>query len=473
MLAYSMPMPMPSLRARGGRNLLSIAAACALAPLLWAAALLPATAHGQASGATPDAATPMTGEAVPELASYDRIIPALMRRWHVPGGAVAVVKDGRMILARGYGWADQESRQPVQPESLFRIASLTKPITAAAVLELVEGGRLRLDAPAFALLGDLARGGGVGGEAGMGGVAGVGHVAGAAGVRSDPRLRQVTILNLLQHTGGWDPDQSFDPMFRSRDIARAEGVPAPAGAAAIVRYMLDKPLQAAPGTRYAYSNFGYCVLGRVIEKATGRRYEDYVQANVLRPAGITRMRLGHTLPGERAPGEVRYYGYPGIGLARSVFPGVPPRVPWPYGGWYIEAMDSHGGWIASAVDLARFVCAVDGRGHRPQILRPRTIERMTARPAPPVAVGADSWYGMGWQVRPAGGDANWWHNGSLDGTSTIMVRANNGLTWVALFNSRPKNADRFGSELDGALWRAAGAVERWPAHDRFKQFAGR
>jgi CubicO group peptidase (beta-lactamase class C family) len=445
----------------------------------------------------------MTGEAVPELASYDRIIPALMRRWHVPGGAVAVVKDGRLILARGYGWADQESRQPVQPEALFRIASLTKPITAAAVLELVEGGRLRLDAPAFALLGDLARGGGVagragipgvggiggvagvagvggiacvagmGGVAGQAGVAGIGHVAGTAGVRSDPRLRQVTILDLLQHTGGWDPDQSFDPMFRSRDIARAQGVPAPAGADAIVRYMLDQPLQAAPGTRYAYSNFGYCVLGRVIEKATGRRYEDYVEANVLRPAGITRMRLGHTLPGERAPGEVRYYGYPGIGLARSVFPGGPPRVPWPYGGWYIEAMDSHGGWIASAVDLARFVCAVDGRGHRPQILRPRTIERMTARPAPPVAVGADSWYGMGWQVRPAGGDANWWHNGSLDGTSAIMVRANNGLTWVALFNSRPKNADQFGSELDGALWRAAGAVERWPAHDRFKRFAGR
>jgi len=209
------------------------------------------------------------------------------------------------------------------------------------------------------------------------------------------------------------------------------------------------------------------VLGRIIEKTTGERYEDFVRTRILRPAGVTAMRLGHTRLQERAPGEVRYYGFPGQGLAQSVFPAGAAKVPWPYGGWFIEAMDSHGGWIASATDLARFIDAVDGRHHHPQILRPQSIQQMTARPAPPLWVGTDTWYGMGWSVRPAGGDANWWHTGSLDGTTTLMVRAGNGLTWVVLFNSRPKDSDGLSSELDSAMWQAVGQVRTWPDRDLF------
>jgi N-acyl-D-amino-acid deacylase len=398
-------------------------------------------------------AMPMTGTRVPELAIFDRTVRDLMDKWQIPGGSLAVVKDGRLILARGYGWADREEHQRALPDSLFRIASLSKSLTAAAIFKLVEDGRLRLDDKAFLLLGDLKP---------------------QDGAKVDKRIDQITIQNLLQHTGGWDPDKSFDPMFRSREIARTMGVPAPASSEAILRYMLDKPLQSAPGTHYAYSNFGYCVLGRVIEKVTGERYEDYVQAHILRPAGITGMRLGHTLLRDRAPGEVRYYGFPGIGLAQSVFPSGPAKLPWPYGGWYIEAMDSHGGWIASAIDMARFVRAVDGWGHTPQILRPQSIQRMIAHPAPPVWKAGDAtWYGMGWEVRPTNGDANWWHSGSLDGTSTLMVRAYNGLTWIAFFNCRPKDSDGFGGELDSAMWQAVGGVTRWPGHDLFPAAPGR
>jgi hypothetical protein len=79
---------------------------------------------------------------------------------------------------------------------------------------------------------------------------------------------------------------------------------------------------------------------------------------------------------------------------------------------------------------------------------------------------------MGWQVRPVDGGANWFHTGSLDGTYTLMVRAHTGLTWVVLFNSRPRDVGRFGDELDPAMWRAAGAVRSWPAHDLFSTFAG-
>jgi N-acyl-D-amino-acid deacylase len=218
---------------------------------------------------------------VPELASFDRTIAGLMAKWQIPGASIAVVKDGRLVLAHGYGWADRESRQPVRPESLFRIASLSKSLTAAAVLKLAEEGRLRLDDKAFALLGDLKP---------------------RPGAAVNPDLRKITLRNLLQHSGGWDRDQSFDPMFRPREIAATMGVPPPAGAETIVRYMLDQPLQFAPGTKYAYSNFGYCVLGRIVEKVSGERYEDFVRNRILRPAGATAMRLGHTLLGERAPG---------------------------------------------------------------------------------------------------------------------------------------------------------------------------
>jgi CubicO group peptidase (beta-lactamase class C family) len=427
-------------RHRSGRALLCAATLAALVPL--------GSARSDRHAAMP--AIPMTGVTAPELAGFDRVVLDLLAKWEVPGAAVAVVKEGRLVLAHGYGWADREARSPVEPDSLFRIASLSKSLTAAAILQLVEDGRLRLDDRPFDLLNLQPR----------------------PGARVNPDLHRITIRNLLQHAGGWDRDTSFDPMFRSREIARAMGVPPPASAEAVVRFMLDQPLQFAPGTRYAYSNFGYCVLGRVIEKVTGQHYEDYVKARVLRPAGVTCMRLGHTLLRDRAPKEVRYYGPPGIGLASSVFPRGPARVPWPYGGWFLEAMDSHGGWIASAVDLARFIDAVDGRTSHRQILRPASIRLMTARPAPPLWVGSDNWYGMGWQVRPAGADANWWHAGSLDGTTTLMVRANTGFTWVALLNTRPKDSAALGAELDREMWRAVESVKRWPDRDLFQDFGG-
>jgi CubicO group peptidase (beta-lactamase class C family) len=409
--------------------------------------LLPLFAGGAPkSESRGDRGAPVTGKPAPELASFDRTVLGLMAKWKIPGGSVAVVKDGRLVLAHGYGWADRESHEPVAPGSLFRIASLSKSLTSAAILKLVEEGKLRLDDKAFEILGDLQP---------------------RPGATINPELRKITLRHLLQHSGGWDRDQSFDPMFQSREIAATLGVPPPASAEAIIRYMLEKPLQFSPGTKYAYSNFGYCVLGRVIEKVTGERYEDFVRSRILRPAGVTSMRLGRTRLADRAPGEVRYYGFPGMGLAPSVFPSGPARVPWPYGGFYIEAMDSHGGWIASATDLARFIAALDGQPHHPRILSPRSVEQMTARPLPPLWVGTDNWYGMGWSVRTAEGGTNWWHTGALDGTTTLMVRAGIGVTWVVLFNSRPKDADGLAGELDSGMWQAEQQVRRWPAEDLF------
>jgi N-acyl-D-amino-acid deacylase len=345
----------------------------------------------------------------------------------------------------------------VHPDSLFRIASVSKPFTAVAVLKLVEQGRLDLDARPFELL-EL-------------------HGQVPKGRRFDERWQQITVRHLLHHTGGWDRDKSFDPMFRPIEIAKELDVPAPAGARDVIRYMLGQPLDFDPGTRYAYSNFGYCVLGRVIEKVSGERsYDAYVKKEILEPIGIHRMRVGASLEKKRAEGEVHYYTSDS-GMAKSVFPGTTGKVPRPYGGFHLEAMDAHGGWIASVLDLARFAAALDDPQHSP-LIELETFRIMYEPPAAPVSRKADGtlndfWYGCGWMVRPMeGGKANYWHNGSLPGTYTLLVRRGDGVSFAALFNQRSNDWQKGDAEIDSLLHRAVNEMKRWPTEDLFGKWAG-
>jgi len=383
---------------------------------------------GDTSGVTPEE-------------SFQKVIPALLSKWDIPGGSVALVRNGSIVFAKGYGLADKTGSVPVTTSSLFRLASLSKPITAAAVLKLHEAGLLDLEAKVFDILNDVEP---------------------PPGATVDPRLASISVLDLLRHTGGWDRALSFDPMFRSREIAAAMGVAPPADAAAIIRFMKGQPLDLDPGTKYAYSNFGYCLLGRIIEKVSGQSYDAYVKTAVLGPAGASAMILGRSLEADRAAGEVAYYDYAGAPLAPSVFDTGSSFVPWPYGGFAIEPMDAHGGWLASASDLLRFLLAVDGRTPPADILQKATVDLMVARPPLAEYQGADTYYALGWQVRPTGGDANWWHTGSLPGTSTIIVRTANNMAWVALFNTRPANDSAFFGELDSELWRAVNGITDWP-----------
>jgi N-acyl-D-amino-acid deacylase len=264
-------------------------------------------------------------------------------------------------------------------------------------------------------------------------------------------------------------------MFRPLEIARTLSSEPPAGPADVIRYMRGQPLDFQPGERYAYSNFGYCLLGRLIEKASGEAYDAYVKEHVLKPLGISRMQLGKTLLEGRAAGEVRYYE-PGNRHGPAV---VGPRlghdVPLPYGTWYLEAMDAHGGWIASAVDLVRFASAFDDPRACP-ILKAETIAEMFARPAG--LAGHDSegkprpvHYGLGWSVRPTGYPCCpvHWHTGSLDGTSTILVHRNDGLTWAMLFNTRNgAAAEKAPARLiDSRIHEAADKVRDWPEGTSF------
>ncbi len=390
-----------------------------------------------------------TGTANQRLVSFDNVMVDFVTKNSLPGAALAVGREGKLFYERGYGWADVEQQQPVQPTSLFRIASISKPVTGVAILKLCQDGRLKLEDKAFDLL-KLEP-----------------HLS--LETKADPLLADITIRQLLQHTSGWDRDQSFDPMFRSIGIAESLMVPAPAKPEHVIRYMLGRPLDFAPGQRYAYSNFGYCVLGRVIEKVSGQSYEEYVQTSILKPLGITTMKIGRTRLAERAANEGRYYSKkPQDGP--SVFAddlGKP--VPHPYGAWYLEAMDSHGGWIASASDLVKFAMQFDLPPQK-RLLNEDSIKVMMQRPEG--RAGHDDkglpspfYYGCGWSVRPLNDsrEANIWHNGSLPGTSTIVVRrGRDKLCWAVLFNSRDTNPPP-SSQIDPLMHSAANLVKEWPA----------
>ena len=162
-------------------------------------------------------------------------------------------------------------------------------------------------------------------------------------------------------------------------------------------------------------------------------------------------------------------------MADNVFPGEPLKVLWPYGGFHLEAMDAHGGWIASAIDLARFAAALDDPHRCP--LKLATLQTMYAPPPAPVSRKSDgslesTYYGCGWLVRSAGvnGQPNYWHIGSLPGTNSWLVRRGDGLSWAVLFNQRSEDKKLPDNAIDSALHRAAAAVEKWPDHDLFPQW---
>lgn len=391
----------------------------------------------------PLATLAQTGQAVPEMAAYDAFFPDFLARYALPGAAVAVAKDGRLVYARGFGTADVEAGAAVQPDSRFRVASVSKPITAVVAMRLVEEGLLDLDAKAFSFLDDLPA---------------------ADGATEDPRLGDITVRDLLQHSGGWDRDGTgYDPMFDLVNIANRMGTPRPADVETVVRYMRGRPLSFTPGTRYSYSNFGYAVLGRILERVAGKPY-DQLAKEVLAEAGILGMDLGSTRLADRLPGEVRYY--PLTDVASSVFDGT--SVPWPYGGFSIEAMDAHGGWVASAPDLLRFTAALDGRPNRPDLLSASAEAAMAARPTIPMWASTNYWYGLGWSVNTNG---HWWHTGSLPGSESLLVRSSyNGLHWVVLLNARTARSSTYMAELDNAMWTLALGVSSWPTHDLFSAF---
>jgi CubicO group peptidase (beta-lactamase class C family) len=325
-----------------------------------------------------------------------------------PGLSVAIGSKGEPVYVEAFGFADKESQEALTTQHRFRIASVTKPITSAGVLLLMEAGKLRL--------GD--------------------HVFGPNSILGEefptPAGRQeieaITVDHLLTHTaGGWGNTHD-DPMFMNEQMDHRE----------LINWTLkNMALISEPGKQYAYSNFGYCLLGRVIEKISGKQYDKYTVDAVLAPCGITDMQIAGNTMAERAAKEVRYY---------SQIPGQDPYK------LNVTRMDSHGGWIATPTDLLRFFINIDGF-RSTQLLGRETLRIMT-QPSQ-----ASPGYARGLQVNKFN---NWWHTGTLPGTQTIAVRTNSNFCWAAFTNTRSKFEDMI-TTLDGLMWHMVGSVDGWHA----------
>jgi N-acyl-D-amino-acid deacylase len=395
---------------------------------------------------------PVVGEARAELAAVDEWVRDWMAENKVPGAAVAIGREGKVVYARGFGYADRDDKTPVQPDNLFRIASVSKPITGVAVMKLVQEEKLKLEDKVFDFLPYEP------------------HFE--DGGKFDERWKQITVVECLSHTGGWDREKSYDPMFQAVRMARSLKIDLPVLPEHVIRYQLGQPLDFDPLTRYAYSNFGYCVLGRVIEKVTGQAYEKYVQEAILKPLGIERARIGGSLAGERADGEVRYYDvHDGQGLATTGPGAGQDQVPISYGTWRQETLDAHGGWIASAPDLVKFAAAFDltdgGRRTRGGILSAANVRLMFS---PQVSIpkrdggGGGGYYGIGWTLRNEDDVLVARHGGALPCTAASLMHFPDGTNLAMLTNLGQRPDGTFlGRSLEEPLTKLVRGVERWPA----------
>jgi CubicO group peptidase (beta-lactamase class C family) len=298
----------------------------------------------------------MTGTLVPSLIQFDAAMKNHMNREGIRAGSLAIAKNGVLKFARAYTWAEP-GYATTQPTNLFRVASLSKMFTCAAIKKLYDAGTLQPTTTVYPLLGTTP----------------------PPGQTPDARSDTITVQQLVDHTGGWirnqtsDPTVSpnpFDPVFVMRGIALRLGLTTALGKADLASYMYGQPLQFDPGSPPAgvdtYSNYGYVLLGMVIEKVTGMTYWDYVRQNILAPLGISDVAPAQTLRSQRAPSEVQYDD-PGLGLS-AVDPTSTLLTPYAYGGegWKIETMDSAGGLMATTKALVTMAhtWAVWGLGPR-------------------------------------------------------------------------------------------------------------
>jgi CubicO group peptidase (beta-lactamase class C family) len=344
-----------------------------------------------------------------------RIAAAFRQQFSVPASSIAISRNGRFVYDQAVGMGDRQHLTQVQQSSLFRIASLTKPITSVTIFSLIEQGKLNLTDKVF----------------------GPSAILGTKYGRPPYKqyVADITVDHLLTHTAGGWPNDSTDPMFQNLSWDQTK---------LITETIANMPLTNPPGSHWAYSNFGYCVLGRVIEQVTGQPYAAYVQANILAPCGISSMQIAANKESQRAPNEVVYFGQ---------YSEEPYKI-------NITRMDSHGGWIASSTQLVQFLNHVAGAPGIPALLKPATVRTMTT-PAAAYPAGAVR-YARGWLVRNDGA-GNWWHDGSLPGTTTIMVRTATGMCWAALTNTRTQPRNEIDAAIDQMMWNMVRTVPAWGA----------
>ncbi len=375
---------------------------------------------------------PGGGQRVSSLSRIDSLVVAEMERLKIPAASIAVSNGGRLLYARAYGYADTATKRIAAPNQLYRIGSTTKPLTAVATLKLIQDGLLRLDDKPFTMLTDIPPRGGT----------------------EDPQLAQITVRDLLQHTTGWNANRAVDDtmwagVWRDRVL----------NPKLLASYGRGVRLNVTPGTAYAYTNYSFQVLGRLIERVTGQSYETYVRSAILTPAGVTTMKLGRTPLSLRDPLEVSCYD--NLSTTTGQFGA---------GKWCDvvgeqEYSEASGSFIASSTDMLRWMSVVDGVvGTRPDVLSAATITTMTGRPSYAGSTGA--YYALGWQVVPEAGGNYWTHSGAQVGGDGVVGKLPNGLSFSILANLT-RGMGTGGGTLDQALVPLIRSIPVWPTGTSF------
>lgn len=340
------------------------------------------------------------------VAKIETLVAEIMASGQVPGAAVGIVKDGELVYAKGFGITELGGDEPVTADSIFHMGSVAKTATAVAIMQLVEAGKIDLDAPLTEYLPDFAL--------------------------ADPDLGEVTIRRLLSHTAGM-PDpidwlaEYQDENLRSDDAALDD----------YVRSLGDQSLTYQPGEDWAYSNTGFDILGDVVATVSGQSFEDYLQANVLTPLGMANSSylLSDLDPARLAAPHM--YDEDGNAKTLDFYP-------------YTRAHAPSGAFYSSIHDMARFAIANMNQGELDgtRVLPASAYDEMWAPQA------ASTWaeafgpqvtnYGLGWWVGEFNGHPIIGNYGTEFGfQSHLGLFPDDGMAVIALVNLFDPDAGTF------------------------------
>jgi len=383
------------------------------------------------------AVIPSVGFATADMAAaIDATVGNFMNMNGLPGGAVAITYKNRLIFAKSYGYIDVGNALFAEPDSRFRVASVSKAITAMGIMKLVHDGQLSLDDHPFPF-------------------SAVGPVIGGAYNAALSPPSGPTVDEMLHHAGGWDRDTGPDLMAYGT-LQTVEGLlpgsTAPPDCTTLMSYVESQPLQFKPGTMVDYSNVGFCALSEVIRETSGTSYLDYQQKNVLGPLGMNDTALGSTQQSEQQDREAVYYDTtdPPQPSLFAPYATVPP----PYSGiGALEAQEGAGGIVSTAIDLAHFTGAI-ASGDLPNFPGPPAFPgwpqmyytlstRLPSYETPDTSVGA------GWDAVPSNVVAvpllpydnyNFIKDGGYQGTVSSVVATADGYGFAAVFNGGDNTA---------------------------------
>jgi hypothetical protein len=389
------------------------------------------------STANADGPVPVQGMPVPELAVFDTMMCDFMDDNGIKAGLLGIMKDGVIVYQRGFGWKDSGETQPLRHDAVARIASATKPFTAAAIQNLYASGALDPCDPVF----DLGQPGG--------GVLPYSAFDGSGFVlypnTPDSQMEQITVQQILSHTSGLPTNNASDPMFREVEIAddfnnAGFATSYPPGRVRTTQWVLGTTLATPPGNTYAYSNFGFQVLGQVVEQASGMSHIDFIKQSVLGP--IEWMPVSEVVYGRTFENDLdsREPYYDNTQMAQNVFDPGGDQVRRPHGAYEHELHFASGALVVSTTAMLHLA------------------ERYYVN-AENAGAGQATTYG----ALTNGVRSNRSHGGLLWGTESWMRQRSDGVNFAIIFNKGTNGtnwAQQMRNMIDDEL--DNGAPIAWP-----------